>query len=328
MAKKLSDEEFKERLLTAYKGEYIAIEEYINKRTKIKFIHNECNTEFEAFPFDLIRGLKKCPKCMREKLRTINLKDSKEFKKEFNLVSNGEYELLSDYKGSSKKIEIKHNKCNYIFEATPNNFVNKGSRCPKCFGNKKKTTLEFSNEVFIISDGEYEVASEYLGNHKSIILFHNECNSYYKTTPNKFLQGHRCTSCNETKGEAEVRKVLSKYKFNFSKQYRFSDCRGKKYPLPFDFAIFKDDKLICLIEYDGEQHFKPVNFKGIDNSSSLKAFEKCKHNDNIKNEYCKKNNIKLIRIPYFRFDDIENIIIDNMGIPSEADKETFGTCND
>ena len=31
-------------------------------------------------------------------------------------------------------------------------------------------------------------------------------------------------------------------------------------------------------------------------------------NDNIKNQYCKDNNIKLVRIPYWEFDNIENIL--------------------
>lgn len=318
MAKRLSDEEFKKRLFDVYNEEYVNIQEYKNKRTKIKFKHNKCNTEFDALPFDLVRGLKKCPKCMKEKLRTINLKPHEEFNKEFIEAVDGEYELLSEYEGTKNKITVKHNICSHVFKVSPNNFINKGSRCPKCFGNKKKTTSEFSNEVLDISDGEYEVVSDYLGNHKPIVLFHNECKSYYKTTPNKFLQGHRCTSCNESRGEAKIRNVLTKYKFDFSKQYRFSDCRGRKYPLPFDFAIFKHDKLVCLIEYDGEQHFEPINFNGIDEERSLNAFNKCKLNDSIKDEYCKENNINLIRIPYFEFDNIESIIINNMGIPSEA----------
>lgn len=328
MAKRLSNEEFKKRLYEEYGNEYLNIEEYKNKRTKIKFKHSKCGTEFETLPFDLIRGLKKCPKCMREKLKTMHLKGRDEFQDEFNKVSNGEYELLSEYKGSSKKIKVRHNECGYVFEPTPNNFVNKGSRCPKCSNRKKKSTLEFSKEVYSISNGEYEVVSEYLGTNKKIVMFHNECNSCYETTPQKFLSGCRCTSCNESKGEAEVRRILLKYELDFSKQYRFSDCRGKKYPLPFDFAVFNKNELSFLIEYDGEQHYKPITFKGIDVKKSLEQFEKCKINDSIKNDYCKRNNIKLIRIPFFEFDNIEEIIIRDMGIPSEADKETVGTCND
>lgn len=37
-------------------------------------------------------------------------------------------------------------------------------------------------------------------------------------------------------------------------------------------------------------------------------FLKVKENDKIKDEYCKNNNIKLIRIPYWEFNNIESIL--------------------
>jgi len=68
--------------------------------------------------------------------------------------------------------------------------------------------------------------------------------------------------------------------------------------LPFDFYL--PEKNIC-IEYDGEQHFR--------NIFSDKSFKETKINDNIKDEFCIKNNIFLIRIPYFKFEEINNILI-------------------
>ena len=38
----------------------------------------------------------------------------------------------------------------------------------------------------------------------------------------------------------------------FKKQYKFNDLRSdKNYPLSFDFAVFKEEELKCLIEYQG-----------------------------------------------------------------------------
>ena len=59
---------------------------------------------------------------------------------------------------------------------------------------------------------------------------------------------------------------------------------------------------IC-IEYDGRQHFEIVKKFG-----GLEGFIDTKIRDTIKNTYCKKNNIKLIRIPYWDFDNIEKIL--------------------
>lgn len=63
-----------------------------------------------------------------------------------------------------------------------------------------------------------------------------------------------------------------------------------------------------LIEYDGEQHFKPVDFASKGLEWATKIFEYNQIKDKIKNDYCKDNNIRLIRIPYWDFDNIETIL--------------------
>jgi len=58
-----------------------------------------------------------------------------------------------------------------------------------------------------------------------------------------------------------------------------------------------------LIEYDGIQHFKPIKYFG-----GEEKFKFQQKTDFIKNEYCKNNNIKLLRIPYWEFDNIKLIL--------------------
>ena len=62
------------------------------------------------------------------------------------------------------------------------------------------------------------------------------------------------------------------------------------------------------MEYDGKQQFFPVDFSGKNPEKAKENFEINKIRDNIKNEYCKENNINLLRIPYTKFENIENII--------------------
>ena len=52
------------------------------------------------------------------------------------------------------------------------------------------------------------------------------------------------------------------------------------------------------IEYDGIQHFIPTSFKKESEEEKLKNFEYVKKHDEIKNNYCKKNGINLLRIRY------------------------------
>lgn len=110
------------------------------------------------------------------------------------------------------------------------------------------------------------------------------------------------------KGEDRIINYLIKNNIPYSTQYYFSDCKHRA-PLPFDVAILYPNKsLKCLIEYDGEQHYKFIPYF----HGNEEGFELQKLRDNIKNEYCQKHNIKLIRIPYTDFDNIEEILKNNL----------------
>jgi len=121
-----------------------------------------------------------------------------------------------------------------------------------------------------------------------------------------------CINCKESIGEEIIAKYLLENKYKFIKQFKFENLKSMKnnnYFLKFDFAIFdKYDNLIYLIEYDGEQHFYPVNFNGISDEKAEKNFKQIQINDKTKNNYCMNNNIKLLRIPYWEFDNIVQIL--------------------
>lgn len=55
-----------------------------------------------------------------------------------------------------------------------------------------------------------------------------------------------------------------------------------------------NDNIKILIEYDGKQHFQPIDYFG-----GKEQYNKNKIRDDIKDEYCKKNNMPLLRLPYF-----------------------------
>lgn len=121
---------------------------------------------------------------------------------------------------------------------------------------------------------------------------------------------YRCPECVVYVGEKEVGNILSKHNIKYIIQYRFEDCRCK-IPLPFDFYL---PDYNILIEYDGEQHFRPVSFGGINDDKSLDKFIITKIHDTIKNIYAKNNNIKLIRIPYYDFNNIEEILVKELNL--------------
>lgn len=69
---------------------------------------------------------------------------------------------------------------------------------------------------------------------------------------------------------------------------------------------------MLLIEYDGEQHFKPVQYGGISIEQATEKFLQTQIHDNIKDQYCEEYNIPLLRIPYWEFDNIESIVFDTL----------------
>ena len=89
--------------------------------------------------------------------------------------------------------------------------------------------------------------------------------------------------------------ILTDAGLNFQEEYSFPDLISNTgHPLRFDFAVFDDNNDIdFLIEYQGEQHYKPKSKFG-----GIQGLRKQQYNDMLKREYCKKRNIKLLAIPW------------------------------
>ena len=111
-----------------------------------------------------------------------------------------------------------------------------------------------------------------------------------------------CSKKTSTK-EFIISQKLKALNIKYIEQYKFNDCIYKD-KLIFDFYI---PSLNTCIEYDGEGHYKPFRFNK-DKETMQKKLEETQIRDAIKTQYCKDNNIKLIRIPYFEFDNIDEIL--------------------
>lgn len=134
-----------------------------------------------------------------------------------------------------------------------------------------------------------------------------ECGDKYITSFGWFLKGKtKCNNCNSSKGEQKIVEILKENNIKFIREYEIFTNEWEN-SLRFDFYI-KNKRI--AIEYDGIQHFKPTDFNGFGKEYAKIAFEEQIKRDQIKNRYCDKNNINLIRIPYTDFENIEKILID------------------
>lgn len=300
MRRGLTKEEFVSRESDLLSGRYSMLGNYVNTRTKTLFKHNKCGFEWMIRPNGFYNG-QRCPKCAG------NIKLTKEeFCKREEDIQSGEYLIVGVYKNTHTKVLIKHNVCGYEWMIMPDKF-HTGKRCPRCAGNIKLTKEEFCDREEDIKSGEYTMLSGYKGAEIKALFKHTVCGHEWQTRPANFHAGNRCPRCKQSKGEKKVLSVLENIAVTFESQKRFKTCKYKRI-LPFDFYV--NDSF--LIEYDGEQHFKPVDFTGKGNEWADKSFKSGQLRDNIKTKWAKDNGIPLVRIPYTEFDNIEQIIKDNI----------------
>lgn len=296
------------------------IDEYKNA-TQILDIECSCGNMFKnSFSQFKYGKSRRCNECYRKELserKCIPYSEVRRFIEEDSDTNCRLLTIENEYVNTRLNINIKCN-CGETFATSFHEFKSGNKRqCNECGLNLMRITDFF--EIF--NDGEkvndcklidYKDVDGYILSN-SIIKLECSCGEPFETKRHLFTNRdkNRCEKCSSalTKGEEKIRVHLNKLNINHKWQYQFNDCRGKKKPLPFDFAAFNENnRLICVIEYDGKQHFEPVNFGGCSDETALKEHENIKKNDSIKNKYCKANNIPLIRIPYWDLDNIEVIL--------------------
>lgn len=308
MPRKLSYEEVKEYIESF--GYKLLSKEYIGSQTKLLIQcdknHKPYETTFNNFKGSKNRNGRRCPYCANEHKGDYH-KHNYEYVKDY--IESFEYKLLStEYKNNRIKLDIVCSK-GHKFEMTFDSFE-QGFRCPICKGinNAERCKLDYEEVKKYIESFNYKlISTEYINNRTKLDVV---CPNGHKSKMNydRFKQGCRCSICNESKGEKEVENILNKYNINFMPQYKFNDCKFKR-ELPFDFYLLEYN---CCIEYDGEQHYEPIDFGGKGEEYANKKFQDQIKKDNIKTKYCRDNNIKLIRIAYWDFDNIEKIIVNKL----------------
>lgn len=266
---------------------------YVNAKTKL-LIKCPNNHTFQI-SFGHFKNGNRCPYCAK------NLKLTYEQVK-IN-IENFNYKLLStEYKNNNQKLIIECDK-RHIFEKSYAKFQ-EGQHCPICskINQNKNSALQYEDVKHEIESFNYKLNSTEYKNARSKLKLQCSQGHEFEMTYDKFKQGNRCSICNHSKGEAKINNWLTIHNVHFQTQYVIPNCKYKK-PLRFDFAILNNNTIKCLIEFDGEQHYHPKEIFG-----GSKGLNLTKQRDKIKDNYCKKNNLKLIRIPYTKFDDIEQIL--------------------
>lgn len=303
----MTTEDIKFRIETELKVPVEVIGEYVDMRTPIRAKCKKCGREWDANVVSLCQG-SGCNECKKSKPRKTHAK----FVEEMAIIQPN-LVITSIYDGDAGEVSYKCSIDGYEGSATAGRLLSKTTQCTCCVKKKLHDSQilpyeEFESRLKIINPC-ISIISGYDG-WESRVLF--KCNKHDKTYTQKAgdaLSGScGCAQCISSKGEKKISRILEQLQIDFKEQYKFDDCRDIK-PLPFDFYI---PSLNLAIEYQGEQHYKPVCFGGCSNDDAMKRFMLQQRHDEIKSQYCKDNKIKLLLISYKEFDNLFKIIKENV----------------
>jgi len=201
------------------------------------------------------------------------------------------------------KIGIYCNTCKVVFYQRPCDHLY-GNGCGVCAINASRSdTEEFILKSRIVHGDKYNYDGVvYINMKTKVEIKCNDCNNVFMQRPGDHLSGNGCPVCNESKGELRIAKYLSDKGIEFERQKEFEDLKHIK-SLKFDFYLYG---LNILAEYDGEGHYKPIF--GSTPEEKQKNLEEQQIRDRLKDEWALVNNIILLRIPYWDFDRIEEIL--------------------
>lgn len=213
--------------------------------------------------------------------------------------SDYDYSLVK-YVNGATKVKIIHKNSGEVYEQSPSCHLKYRPENIKL--SIRKTNDQFIKEANAVHDNKFSYEkTNYIKNQIKVIItcpIHGDFNQ----NPFLHLQGNGCPNCNESIGERTIVSFLKKYNINYSRQHKFSNCRNS-FELPFDFYI---PSLRICIEFDGKQHFQPIDYFG-----GIDAYNRLTINDRIKDDYCEDNYITLIRIRYDQVDSIYQILWEN-----------------
>ena len=247
--------------------------------------------EYET-TWDNFRNGHRCPICASNKIK-YTYEEVKEY------IESFDYKLLSKEYINTQTHLLVMCPSEHTYEVTFNNFK-RGKRCPVCAGNVKLTYDYIST---YIERYNYKLLSTEYINNRTPLKMKCDKGHIFECSFDNFQKGNRCPKCKNTKGQIKIKGVLMNYKIDFEEEYRFEDCKFKR-TLPFDFYL---PDYNCCIEFDGLQHYVIKEYFG-----GYEGFVDRKIRDTIKNIYCEKNNIKLVRIHYEDMKNLEDIILNKI----------------
>ncbi len=219
------------------------------------------------------------------------------------LIHGTKYDYsLSNYNGYWSNVNIVCNTCGITFQQTPMAHISRGRGCKNCNNSRRIEILHnrddqtsFVNKSILKHGDRYDYSLVCYKNSLTKVVIRCKKHGIFTQTPNNHLAGKGCNTCS-LKVSAGEWKLLNFLREQFPDdkilhQYRPEWLKVNKNIYQSLDIYFPDYNI--AVEYQGRQHFEPVDFFG-----GLKGFNDNLARDSVKNKKCAENKCVLL---YFTF---------------------------
>lgn len=229
-----------------------------------------------------LQGRGGCPHCATE----ANRLGQEAFLTKAKDVHNGRYDYGKVVYEHGRKAVVIVCPVHGEFKQLPQVHLS-GSGCKACFTDKHRSnTSEFVSKARTLHGDKYDYDKVVYTTSKVKVEIVCKDHGSFWMTPNSHLADRQgCRRCRESKGEIRIRQFLELHGIRFDQEYRLGLSRYR-----YDFFL---SDLGVLIEFQGQQHFRPIEVFG-----GQAAFEETQKRDFIKNKLATKYKLKLLKPDY------------------------------
>lgn len=293
----LSFDDFVKRSITVHKNKYKYDKNTYTNASSATSIICPTHGEFKQKPEKHMIG-QGCKICNNTRIFNVNKEriNITILLEVYNKTHENKYDYSSFVYSGYKKHSIIVCPVHGEFKQTPSSHLTSG--CPKCaIDNNKISQKEFVERANKIHYDKYKYDNIVYDKLGTKVMITCPIHGDFEQKAQTHLSGHGCPRCSSSKGEEKITYFLLNKEIAFVREKKFHKLGS----LRFDFYL--PDYNLC-IEYDGIHHFVSVDrFK-----SGKTDLAQIKARDEKKNQFCFENNIKLIRIPYTDYNNIEKIL--------------------
>lgn len=215
-----------------------------------------------------------------------------------------DFKLISWSQNTMDDITVYCNNCKRIFTKKPSNLYNRNPKtvCPYC-GDNGAPILEEDYKKLMEQNGYIDYTILQYRTATQSVRFRHSCGYVFSQKGVNFLKSKGCPKCfgKQSKGELRIEQFLIAQKIEYITEYRIKEFKN----YPYDFYL---PQLNTLIEYQGQQHYFPVDHFG-----GNQSFQRQIQHDNLKKQYAEEHHYNLIIIPYTDYDKIETYLLPLLG---------------